>query len=442
MKKLFFVAIFLTSMTIYGQVIKDGNIYTLSELNLGLTEDLKLVVTREDLLSLAVKNIQFTLDKTNDYLVDICVSCFKENEEKPYQNYSYVFKDLKQIKDGNSISFSSDFKPIFFNVDTREAYYLMVELRFTKIADKYVEAFKKIGSEYLNTVSSTLVAGNIVKDILGITGEERNTAEEFKFVVYYYLPLNFKEYYEQANKQIPVVSNEKDMIITLIGDKPIQNNSLVGTLKSFLNAGTKLIYNKSVVDAKDVEKVVGYSTLYFTTNFNKSIPQSLLTSMRKLKDNISDIDMTKNLLSECKTKLEEFKAENPSARRLYANTKLYLDLIEIFNDKNNSDRVNFGTQSSGVISKYSQWILRAGMDAPTYNFTSIFIRDIYDNLIKGSTVLQYNDAKVYFPYSLDNESILFMVNLQQQMHQYTKDYLSTISKPETQIKYFTEPHTK
>ena len=126
--------------------------------------------------------------------------------------------------------------------------------------------------------------GNTVKELVGIVStEDKALREEFVFSSYYTIPYNFQEYYELKEDGIPLIENENDLVVVIYGNQKLQDNSLVGKLKSLANGGSKFISGNKLFEERDedIEKIEGYCTLYFSKNFNVNIPNQYIAPLGK-----------------------------------------------------------------------------------------------------------------------------------------------------------------
>jgi len=439
MKRVILFMLFsLFSFLCYPQGLKNEGVYSKDQIETTLKDDIKQVISRDDRLSFAVKDMNFVADKNNKYMVDVSVKLFAESDlNNPKTTYAYAFKDIQEIKKDKVMNFKSSYDQIFINIDIRDISYISVEVNYTKLDDSQAKIYQEKLSGLLDFAFTSFNVGATIKNILGVTDEIGD--EKITFSTKYYIPLNFEEHFEKIKSQIPVLIQSKDMILTMMGSNKLNNNSLLGKVKGFLNAGAQIICNQNVIPETDFEKITGFCTFSFSKTYNSSLPIPLDMKLKELMDasKKSEIDLTDELVKSVGSKAKEYLEENQISKRTYDNVIMYTNLVSIYNLRNNGMKKVFGVYSDEVVSKFSNWLDNSNSDAINYNFTKIFVRNIYQNGISNNKV-QYNDGIIYIPYSLNNDITIYTLKLQQKLHEYVNNFLNGKSNYQQLVKDFTK----
>lgn len=435
---------FFLILNLFGQEqkIQENQRYTSGELLKAASSDIKLSVTRGDLLSMFVQEIDVVSKGNNKYLVDIEVNCFGENESvAPLKTYSYAFDKTTPTPSGQNI-LNQSFSPIFNNIDTSEYHFIKVIIRLTKLDDPDVARLQTVVNKYVGQAFEGISIGGVLTDILGFDGNTKKEKIEFELESTYTIPLNFQEYFEHL-ETIPVIRNQEDDVLAFDGQIPIDDPSFFGKLKRFAKAGDKLIRGKSNIRSDKFDKISAYCKVYFTKDLNTNVPPYIERALEKLIDatNGGDDGEIVDNVKECRIKLDEFKKDFPSAKRAHNNVKFLIDLATVMQAMYTVELSGADKQKQAV-TKFKAWLRKAETQAPTDNFTMINYSGVYSSdLIKEgrkNRVAKFYDGKIYIPYSLGNEFLLQIISFQQTLHEFTSDYLDEHSNERAnKLKFFT-----
>lgn len=443
MKKLLLIMWLLSVATLcLAQGLKNDGVYTKEQIESTLKNDIKQVISRDDRLSFAIKDLNFVADKNNKYMIDVSVKLFEESDlNTPIMTYAFAFKNLQEVKKDKTINLKSNYDQIFINIDIRKISYVLIEVNFTKLDNDQAKLYQEKLSGLLDFAFTSFNVGATLKSILGATDE--NEDEKISFSTKYYIPLNFEEHFEKIKSGIPVLVQSKDMILTMVGSNKLNNNSLLGKIKGYLNAGSQIIFNQTLVPETDFEKITGYCTFTFSKTFNSSLPRILDNKLKELMDaskNVnSEPEKIESLIKALDEKAKEAYDEDEISRSTYDNIKLFTALIGIDNLKKKGSTTTFGVFKDEVVAKFSSWLDNSSGDAINYNLTKIFIRNTYQNGIKNNKAL-FNDGIIFIPYSLNNDLTVYAIKLQQRLHEYSNSFLNSNPNYQNLVKAFTEQH--
>ncbi len=436
------VLLFFCSLDLNSQDernIKNGERYDDEELKSALSRDVSLVITRDDALTLFIKELELAIPNDSRYLVDILIECYgEEGQVTPVKKYSYAFNRTEPIPEGGT-KLTVDYTPIFKDIDIKEVHHLSVAVTLTKVEEDEVKRLEKILNKYVDQAFKVLPIGDVLSDIIGFDDDTKTKRKEFCFKANYAIPMNFLEYHIHIEKDVPVLSNGVSQIITMQTERPIENNSLTSKVKDFLRSGGKILTGKQYVMDVDFEKIKGYCELSFSKDFNANIPAYMERSLVKLVESIEyrNTDSIKENIADSENKLEEFLEDSHNNQRGYNNVKLLIELTKTMELMYEAEGID--GNDSEVISKFKSWLKSASAKSATNNFTQIFYKNTYtpeyDSI--GKVAKEY-DGVIYIPYSLGNEFIEQVITFQQTLHEFTANYFKDNPSELNDIKYFTK----
>lgn len=439
MKRLLsFLTLYICITSIYGQNIRNGERYDFNELQTALAKDIDLTITRDDRLTLAVKDLDLAVPNGSTYLVDLQIDCFNSRDNSnPIRTYSYAFDRTEPIPNGGT-NLTADYTPIFTNIDVSDVFNLRVTVKMTKLENEEVTILKNVIRKYAGKAFEAIPIGDVLTDIVGFDDNKKEERAEFPFSANYVIPLNFLEYYNHLERNVPLLSNKTDHIITILADNPIPDNSVVSKVRNFWNAGKKIVTGENYVPQTDFERVSGYCQLLFSKDFNTNIPAYMKRALIVLVDAVeqSDLEAIGTTIADCREKLEEFKEDYPQNIRGHNNVKLLIDLASTMEVMYRSELDGSETRA---INKFKAWLRSASTRSSTNNFTLIYYKNTYKPKYddRGRNIIKEYDGNIYIPYSLGNEFIAQIITFQQTLHDYTADYFRRIENQSHQLRYFT-----
>ncbi|XOV94607.1 MAG: hypothetical protein ACFHWX_07865 [Bacteroidota bacterium] len=440
MKRLTLIVLLITCMSNIGaQSIRNGERYDIDQLQSALARDINLTITRDDRLTLAVKDLDLAVPSGSVYLIDLQVDCFGENDNlNPLRTYSYAFNKTEPIPNQGT-NLTADYTPIFTNIDISEVFNLRVTVKMTKVENDEVTILKGILSKYAGQAFEAIPVGDVLTDILQFDNQKKKDRAEFPFSANYVIPMNFLEYYNHLERNVPLLSNNTDQVISILSSNPIPNNSVSSKIRGFWNAGKKIITGQQYVSDVDFEKVSGYCQLLFSKDFNTNIPGYMSRALRQLVDVVeqNNLEQINPEIIECRRKLDEFIEDDPKNLRGHNNVKLLIDLASTMETKYQSEIE--GTELRAV-NKFKAWLASASTRSSTNNFTLIYYKNSYKPKYdsRGRAIEKEYDGTIYIPYSLGNDFIAQIISFQQSLHDYTADYFRRNTSQEYQLRYFTK----
>lgn len=446
-KRFLFFVILISSMGYgFSQNVVENGVYDKDELLAFLKQDINPIITREDRLSLILKRMEFAISVDGKYMTEIIAKTFKENSVEAHETYSYVPNNLYSVKKGDkgNVVFKAGFNQIFSNIDIKEIVLISLEVKMTRIPDANADEFSNMFSDVLNQAFTAFQVGDFISNILQVEPTPDN--QPVSFVSNFSIPLDFQEYYElKEDKPMPV--DKEDFGIAMIATEEVpENSSLFNYGKKLLNKGARLIYGQGVVETEKLNKISGIATIVFTKKDNSSIPPKLNNQLKKLVTSKKRINRenvnVKTLISETRNTTDAYFNQDLISERTYDAINMIIDLIEVDEIRRASNIKSFLTKQDTVITAFDEWITSTEISSTTWGFKKINVRNIYfSNVDSRGRTLSYNDAKVYFPYGLGPNFIVFCIKLQQNIHEYTAGYMSDNQSSKSEIRKFTDKNS-
>lgn len=426
----------LTIITIIGLIIPNEligqieltkeNVYSPGEVQIFQAELYENVLTRQNSVSIMLKDFIFPEISEGTYLASLKLSMLQYpiNSSKPIVLYEVnsLFDDViksvseeeiiiegkkeikKKIKQHIELSLSN--KVLGFNFILSEISHIKIEVRLVKIKSEYQEMFNMV-KPILNVAMSNQTTVDLVDNILKnlAPDEDKNN---LLFYTELTIPSNVFEYKKLKDKgEIPLVENNQEFAIVLNGTTPINDESLGGMAKEIVNKTTKFFAGKKVLD-KTTANYSGLVRLYITKDQNPILPTFISNSLKDLDVLINGVDVSDNIdeinaLIKNVSKISDysFKAKEINNQTFFSITQ-YLKLIRIY--------VNLLTDDENEkkwIFQFNRWSNLIDTKGSAFGVQAIGITELYEKA---------KVAKIYIPYSLGDDFLMSMYIWQKDLH--------------------------
>ena len=382
------------------------------------TETNKEAITRQNGLTITLKDFIFPEINDGDYLVLLKVSMlsYETNDSKPKVKAvsSILFKDvikkIKSIEDSllpasevKFIEYTLSNKTIGSNYILKDVTNVRIEVRLVKLKNN-ASSILSILSPLLNIPLTDPKITDIVESLLQLISpkEDKN---ELVYQTELYIPTNVFEYKKLKDEgKIPLVENNEDIAILAEGEYKLNDKSITVKAKSAINATTKFFTGKEKYDI-ETATFSGLVRLVLSKDPIATLPNLLEKKMHELDqllNGLNPIIESKKIesLTEKISELNNFYRESEGiTEMIHFNVEQYLSLSKLYFSYLNKHSVD--------LKNYERWYYLNDAKGPNFSIDAYGIEGIYK---KGKL------AKVYIPLGLSDNLIISMYMWQSELN--------------------------
>ncbi len=408
-KTLFQLLLLVTTFSAYAQKDIKG-IFSLDECEKFEKETNQEAITRQNALTITLKEFVFPEINDGDYLVLLKVSMlsYETNDSKPKVKAvsSILFKDvIKKVKtledsllpksEVQFIEYTLNNQTIGSNYVLKDVSNVRIEVRLVKLKNNASDLLG-ILSPLLNIPITNIKITDLIEALLEMISPRENK-NELVYQTELYIPTNVFEYKKLKDEgKIPLVENNEDIAILAEGEYKLNDKSISVKAKSAINATSKFFTGKEKYDI-ETATFSGLVRLQLSKDPIASQPLLLEKKLHELDQLVNGFRTentikTANSLIEKITELNNFYRESEEITEMvHFNIEQYLDLSKLY--------LLYTTKNTVDIKNYERWFYLNDAKGPNFSIDAYGIEGIYK---KGKL------AKVYIPLGLSDNLIISM----------------------------------